>query len=184
MFLGLNPNDERADSVQTIVQRLAQQTSDDEIFAEAFDMIQLGNEAKALELIESYLTRHPTIWNAWFMKGWALRRLEHFREGEEAFRTCLDFEQDQADVFNELAICQMEQGKYDEAGDSLRKALHIEPENVKIISNFGVLALKNDDETEALRFFRAAYEIDPSDQLVNQYLDKLSGSSAGKQTDS
>ncbi|MCF7945611.1 MAG: tetratricopeptide repeat protein [Spirochaetia bacterium] len=173
LFLGLSPEDERSDSVQTIVQRLNQQTTDDDIFAEAFDMIKLGNEDKALDLIASYLERHPTIWNAWFLKGWALRRLERFSEGEQAFLVCLDYETDQADVFNELAICQMEQEKFVEAKTSLKKALHLEPENVKIISNFGILALKDGNDQEAYRYFRAAYEIDNNDPLVNHYLEKL-----------
>lgn len=173
LFLGLTPEDERAPEAQQIIQQISSQDENDRHFAAAFDLMQLGKEEEALEHAESFLAGNPDIWNGWFLKGWALRRLGRYREAEQALEQCASLTKDQTDVFNELAICQMELEKFSECRDSLKKALALEPENVKIISNFGVLALKLGDREQALGFFRAAHEIDPDDPAAKQYLDML-----------
>jgi len=43
-------------------------------------------------------------------------------------------------------------------------------DNVKIISNMGVLALKNGRKDEAAAFFRTVLELDPEDRLAGEYL--------------
>ncbi len=173
LFLGLNPEDERSPSVREIVEQIASHNEDDQHFAASFDLIQLGKEEEALDHITRYLGNHPDVWNAWFLKGWALRRLSRYKEAEEALKRCSDLEKGHVDVFNELAICQMELEKFLESKESLKKALALEPENVKIISNFGVLALKMQNAEEAAGFFRAAHEIDPKDPVAKQYLERL-----------
>lgn len=173
LFLGLTPEDERAPEVQQIIQQISSQSEDDQHFAAAFDLMKLGREEEALEHAETFLARNSDVWNGWFLKGWALRRLSRYREAEEALMQCASQKTDQTDVFNELAICQMELEKFSECRESLKKALALEPENVKIISNFGVLALKLGDRDQALGFFRAANEIDPDDPSAKQYLEML-----------
>ncbi len=170
-FLDLAPEDERAAEVSSIIGRISRQDSQDILFAEAFDLIQLGKEEEALEKIGRYLTDNPKVWNAWFVKGWALRRLERYSEAEQAFLQSASMEDGEADVFNELAICQMELGKLEASRQSLARALKLEPENVKIIANLGILALKMHNEEEAIAFFRAAREIDPEDPVAAHYLD-------------
>jgi Tfp pilus assembly protein PilF len=73
-------------------------------------------------------------------------------------------------VRNELAICLIELGDLKAARKELETALYEEPENIKIISNLGILALKNGDDDEAAAFFRTVLEIEPNDQLALQYL--------------
>lgn len=170
LFLGLAPEDDRAAEAKDIIERIAARDEDDQLFASAFDLIQLSKESEALERIEQFLENNPEVWNAWFLKGWALRRLERFAEAEQALVTCSRLEQSQTDVFNELAICQMELGKFLESRQSLKKALALEPENVKIISNFGVLAMKMQNHEEAAGFFRTALEIDPENPVAKQFL--------------
>ncbi len=173
LFLGLAPDDERAAEAKEMADKISVQHEDEHRFSTAYDLIQLGKETEALEHIEQYLENHPEVWNAWFIKGWALRRLSRFEEAEEALQTCSSLEESYTDVFNELAICQMELGKFLESKNSLKKALALEPENVKIISNFGVLALKMQDQEQALAFFRAAREIDPNDPVAKHYLETI-----------
>lgn len=170
-FLAFAPEDERASEVRRVLDRISSHDSQDTLFAEAFDLIQLGKEEKALEHIIRYLEHNPKMWNAWFIKGWALRRLERYSEAEQAFLQSASLEDQEADIFNELAICQMELDKLEASRQSLSRALRLEPENVKIIANLGILALKMHNEEEAIAFFRAAREIDPEDPVAGHYLD-------------
>ncbi|MGM0431943.1 MAG: tetratricopeptide repeat protein [Spirochaetota bacterium] len=173
LFLGLAEDDERAQDVQEIVDRIRNQSEDDILFTAAFEKIKAGHEQEALDDISSFLSRHEDVWNAWFLKGWAHRRLEQYEQGKQALETCVKLEPSTSDVYNELAICCMELKFFTEAEAHLKKALTIEPDNVKIISNLGVLALKQEDAEQAAYYFRIAAEIDPEDPLVVSYLEQL-----------
>jgi tetratricopeptide (TPR) repeat protein len=148
----------------------------DELFKEAYDYVRMGKEEEGLGKVERFMEGHPSLWNAWFLKGWALRRLKRWAEGAEAFQRALELVEegsDSVDVLNELSICLSETGRAVDARRALERALAIEPENVKLISNLGALALKRGDESEARAFFAAALEIDPDDAVAARCLRDL-----------
>lgn len=175
-YLGLCPtpeDDDRYTRVQEIVATIEGQTSDDQLFAQAFDLIRMNKESDAILFIDQYLARHPDVWNAWFLKGWAHRRISEFQAARDALETCISHETEQTDVYNELAICCMELLDFSAAKRYLSRALSLEPENIKVISNFGVLEMKTGNSEEALRFFKVAEEIDPDDRIVKEYISRL-----------
>ncbi|MFW6328784.1 MAG: tetratricopeptide repeat protein, partial [Alkalispirochaetaceae bacterium] len=55
----------------------------------------------------------------------------------------------------------------------LTQALALEPENTKIVSNLGILALKQGRENEAKAFFETVLELEPEDKIAKRYLDEL-----------
>ena len=69
------------------------------------------------------------------------------------------------DPLNELAICQMELGDLASAERTLRSALALEPENTKIVSNLGVVAIRRGQVEEARGYFRTVLELDPADPV-------------------
>jgi Flp pilus assembly protein TadD len=69
-----------------------------------------------------------------------------------------------------MAICFMELGDFKAARKELEQALHYDPENVKIISNFGVLAAKTGNRSEAASYFRTVLELDPNDVIAKRFL--------------
>lgn len=133
----------------------------------------MGHEDRGIEKAREFITRHPEVWNGWFILGWGLRRLERWSDAAKAFRKALELGGDGADSRNELAICLMEMDDLPGARGELETALRLESENVKVISNLGVLALKNGNPAEAAGFFRTVLEIDPSDPLAMGYLKDL-----------
>lgn len=162
------PRDKR-DKAKEIVKEIESRNLDDEIFREAYDFIRLGEEQKGLEKIRTFLEQHPRVWNAWFILGWGLRRLSRWEDAAAAFKTALELGGDNSDTRNELAICLMEQGNFKDARKHLEAALREEPENVKIISNLGVLALRNGEDDEAAAFFRTVLELEPEDPVAREY---------------
>lgn len=170
---------------------------DDALFKSAYESINRGEEERALEDIRLFLERHPKVWNAWFLLGWALRRLERWTDAKNAFTQALELQNPSrpsggaadsaddsaeeteeakegfADICNELAICTMEEGSYTESRAWLVAALEAEPENTKIISNLGVLAWKTGDMKEAEGFMRTVLEINPDDQEALFLLRKI-----------
>ena len=169
-YVKLGPEGERRDRAEEALAGLREQGYLDELFKEAFDFIRLGRDAEGLEKAELFLAKNPTVWNAWFLKGWALRRLSRWEEGRRAFERALALGAEGSDVRNELSICLLELGLVDEAREQLGIALEREPENIKIITNLGAVALRQGRLAEAIGFFRTVLEIEPEDRAAASWL--------------
>ncbi|MDA8426957.1 MAG: tetratricopeptide repeat protein [Treponema sp.] len=172
-YIKIGDDEEKKARAREIAQKLGEQGYLDNLFKEAYDFIRLGEERKGLEKAAEFLERHPEVWNGWFLVGWANRRLGLWEEGKAAFEKALAFGAEGIDALNELSICLVELDQIPEARRVLERALRLEPENVKIISNLGALALKQGRREEAAGFFRTALEIDPSDPAAKNWLAQL-----------
>jgi len=165
----------KKERAQEIIEKITSRNLSDDQFHEAWELISSGQEEKGLVVIRKFIQNNPAVWNAWFMLGWALRRLERFEDAKQAFEKARECEggDESADTLNELAICQMETGDLEGALDSLIDALDMDPDNTKIISNIGYLYLKKGDKNEAKRYFQTVLEIDPEDKIAKQQLDTI-----------
>ena len=142
---------------------------DDALFQEAYNAVRADKAQEALPSIRAFLERNSEVWNGWFLLGWALRKLKRWDDGAATFQKALELGGDNADTRNELAICLMEMRDYTGARKQLETALRREPENVKLIANLGVLALRKGDDDEAAGFFRTVLEIEPDDPMAREY---------------
>jgi tetratricopeptide (TPR) repeat protein len=170
-YLPLADDPEKKERAQSLVQEIRDRALDDESFLRALDFIQRGEEEKGLESIRDFLERRPLVWNGWFVLGWALRKLGRWQEGLESLKKALELGGGNSDARNEMAICLMELGDLRAAGKELETALREDPENVKIISNLGVLAGKAGDSQKAAAFFRTVLELAPDDPVAMAYLE-------------
>jgi tetratricopeptide (TPR) repeat protein len=172
-YVKVGDDEEKKARAREILQKLGEQGYLDTIFKEAFDFIRLGEEEKGLAKAKEFIERHPDVWNGWFLVGWANRRLGRWEEGKAAFEKALSLGAEGVDSLNELSICLLELGLVLEARRALERALRAEPENVKVIVNLGVVAVRQDKLREAKGFFRTALDIDPSDPAAKDWLDRL-----------
>ncbi|HUX22012.1 MAG TPA: tetratricopeptide repeat protein, partial [Spirochaetia bacterium] len=172
-YLERDDDSERADRVREIITGLRSQDLLDNLFKEAFDFIRLGKEKQGIEKITSFLDSHPDVWNAWFLLGWAHRRLGEYAEGKSAFERAILLGSNETDTFNEYAICLMELGELIESRKQLVHALHMEPENTKILSNLGIVSMKENKLEEAVGYFEAVRTIEPDDPIAQKYLEIL-----------
>ncbi|MDR1374304.1 MAG: tetratricopeptide repeat protein [Treponema sp.] len=138
---------------------------EDERFSEAYACIRRGEVQKGLKSIRSFLEAYPRTWNGWFLLGWGLRRLSRWEDAAASFRKAIELGGG-GDSRNELAICMMELGDFSGARRALESALREDPDNVKIISNLGVLAMKTGDSGEAAAFFRTVLDLEPEDPVA------------------
>ena len=158
---------------QEIVQDINNRNLEDEQFKAAYDYINSGQEEKGLEEIRKFLEKNPKVWNAWFMLGWGLRRIQRWEEARDAFLQSIECGSTEPDTLNELAICYMELGEFDESRRCLVEALSLEPENTKYMSNLGYLSLKQGNSQEARRYFLTVLEFDPQDKIAAKILEEL-----------
>jgi len=159
-------SEEKMKQAKKIIREISSQGLDDNSFREAYDCINQGKDEEGLIKIREFIENHPKVWNGWFVLGWALRKLGRFADGLEALKKASELGGHSGDILNEKAICLMEQGDLDGAQKELIEALRDEPENIKIISNLGVLAIKAGKKDEAAAFFRTVLELDPNDPLA------------------
>jgi Flp pilus assembly protein TadD len=147
---------------------------DDVRFQNAFDLISKGEDEKALEEIRLFLQNNPEVWNAWFMLGWALRKMGRFEDAKQAFLEAIKFGGDKnSDTLNELALCLIQLEEFSLAKKYLLDAFALSPESTKIISNLGYLALAEGNKQEARNYFAAVLEYDPNDKIAATELLKL-----------
>lgn len=164
----------KKERAQEIINFINEQNVDDEYFRAAYDLISHGQEEKGLEQIRLFIANNPKVWNAWFLLGWGLRRLERFSDAKQAFLECLRVGGDKnPDTYNELSLCHIQEKNFDEAQKCLLKALGMEPENTKVISNLGYLALAQGDVPGARNYFQTVLEFNPKDTIAAAELLKL-----------
>ncbi len=164
----------KKERAQEIINFINEQNVDDEYFRAAYDLISHGQEEKGLEQIRLFIANNPKVWNAWFLLGWGLRRLERFSDAKQAFLECLRVGGDKnPDTYNELSLCHIQEKNFDEAQKCLLKALGMEPENTKVISNLGYLALAQGDVQGARNYFQTVLEYNPKDTIAAAELLKL-----------
>jgi len=162
----------KTEQAGAIIKDIDENGLEDESFNDAYKFIQQGNEEEGMRSIRDYIEKYPSVWNGWFVLGWALRRLGRWEDGAAAFSKAIEMGGTGSDTRNELAICLMETGNLKGARGELESALRDDPENVKIISNMGVLALKSGNSEEAAAFFRTVLELDPQDPIANNFFGK------------
>ncbi len=173
IFIEKSSDKEKIDKIKPIVSELSKKKNSDSLFYEAYDAIRMGHEDKGISLIKDFLEHEPEVWNAWFLLGWAYRRQSLYKEGIEAFNKAISYGSNQVDTYNELAICLMETGALDSSRNHLLTALKMEPENIKILSNLGIVSFKSEDNLNAEKYFRKVLELAPEDRIAADYLKRL-----------
>jgi tetratricopeptide (TPR) repeat protein len=158
---------------QRVVSDIDAQQLMDRLFKEAYDFIRLGKEREGIEKIQEFLQKNPSVWNAWFLLGWAHRRLGEYEQARDAFLKAIEQGSDEVDTLNELSICLMELGDLAESKRRLEQAVPQEPENTKVLSNLGIVAMKQGELEEASGYFHTVLELAPEDEIARHYLDLI-----------
>ena len=172
-FLRLSDDREKRAEARRIVKEIDAQGLADGLLQRSYDCIRMSREEEGVGLARRFIETHQNAWHAWFLVGWGCRRAGRWAEGREAFEKVLALGGSGPDPLNELAICQMELGELAAAERTLCTALAQEPENTKVVSNLGVVALRRGLVEEAQGYFRTVLELDPGDPIARGYLSSL-----------
>jgi tetratricopeptide (TPR) repeat protein len=173
-YLALRPDDpvKKAEAL-TLRKEIESRNLTDDLFRGAYDFIRMGQEEKGIARITEFLAGNAKVWNAWFLLGWAHRRMRHYDEARRAFARAVELGERNVDLLNELAICSMELDDLEAARRHLEEALGIDSENVKVLSNLGVVSLREGKTHDAEVYFRLVLDIDPEDPVARDTLTRL-----------
>ena len=168
----------KVEKAQEALNYLNSQIIDDKNFQKAIKLINEEKIEEALKLIQKFLEDNPKRWNGWFLLGWALRKAKRWTDGVVAFKKCIELYKqtstnclssltnEYSEMCNEQAICLIESGNIKEAEEVLKEALILDCENVKLISNLGIVALKTGDKQKAIAYFRTVLFLSPHDEVA------------------
>jgi len=164
---------EDKDKLEKARNLLAERASEkDDRYQKAYQLMIKENPQEAIETLTPFLQEHPTSWKGLFLMGWALRRSGRLKEAQVVFLKALKI-RPASDLYNELAICELEQDHLAKAGEYLEKGLELAPQDIKILSNMAIYQLKKGDLDQGTRYFHRILEIDPQDPMALQYLKQL-----------
>lgn len=190
-YIALKIDDEDEDEIrkvekaQEVLNYLNSQIIDDENFQKAVELVNKNKIEDALKLIHKFMEENPKKWNGWFLLGWALRKAKRWADGVVSFKKCIELYKENSlaspsslaneysEMCNELAICLIETGNIKEAEDVLKEALSLDCENIKLISNLGIVASKTGDVQRAIAYFRTVLFLAPQDEVALTMLKNL-----------
>ena len=158
--------DEKRSHTRKILADITAKLADDESLMAAYDAIQMNKEEEAIRILDSFLSPNPTVWNAWFLKGWALRRLRRWEEAQAALLKALSHTTASSDLYNELAICALESGQRELAKQYLDTAIDLDEENITLLSNLAYLHLADGELDLAREYLERARSVDGDDPVI------------------
>lgn len=172
-FIEYSDDDEKKLKAKQILKDYKNISGNEEIFNNVYSLILDEREPEAITILTDFLSNNENVWNAWFLLGWANRRILNFTEAITTLNKAIDINPNDTDTYNEIAICYMELGQYTQSQIALTKALKISPEDVKIISNMGIIEIKKGNNLEAKRYFETVLVYEPEDSIAKHYLNQL-----------
>ncbi|MDA3956492.1 tetratricopeptide repeat protein [Oceanispirochaeta sp.] len=176
-YLSMGDDEKKRSEAEKLMRECSELKDTDELYREAYSLVSEDRNQEGLDLIKHFLDENSQVWNAWFLKGWALRKMSQFEEGFQCFLRAAELKGPQTEILNELAICTLELGEYDKSRQYLQEALALNSEDLKIISNMGILCLKENKKEEASAFFRTVLALDPEDPIATEYLEFIENKS-------
>ncbi len=163
---------EKKDEMKKLYSDVCFKLENEEKIEEAYDFLSLGESDKALPSIDFFIEKNPGIWNGYFLKGWALRIKKEFSEAEKYFLKCIEMGETNAEIYNELALCALGEGKRELGEIYLESAADQDDENLTVVTNLSLLRLEDGDYDEARKWLEKARFLAENDALVDHLIKK------------
>ncbi|MBQ0071138.1 MAG: hypothetical protein KBS81_04675 [Spirochaetales bacterium] len=182
-YLMVAEESEKKEEMKKLKEELSFQLENENAIQEAYDYICLEEPDKALPIIDKFVKANPRIWNGHFLKGWALRIRKDYKEAKECFMECLKLGESNAEIYNELAICELEDGNKELAKAYLETACDLDEDNLNTVTNLAFLYVSDGQYDEAREYVERARYLAKEDRFVKALIDayeKATGEKIGE----
>ena len=171
-FMKVASEGEKKQRLKAMLKDVTLRLDSDTEIKQAYDFMMLDEEDKALETIEKFISKNPKLWHGYFIKGWALRRLKKYKEAEESLLKALSCGESNADIYNELSICALENGSRELAKSYLNTAVDLDENNLTLTSNLAFLHLMDEEYDEAKEWIEKSRRLAPEDAQVRSMMEE------------
>ena len=127
----------------------------------ALGLENLGQLSKALVMYERALKLDPNDADIYLNLGLVAWRLRMLEGAERLFRICVQLRPDSPMGHNNLGGVLRDQGRFDDAVDTLRNAIYRFPDVAELWNSLGTCAMEQGLVPEARLFYEEALRIDP-----------------------
>ena len=182
-YLAVAEEGDKKQEMKDLLKRISVQIENDEEIKAAYDAIMMDNEEKAIEATTSFISKNPKVWNGYFLRAWALRKAGKYGEAKKDLLECIKLGESSADVYNELSICELEEGNRELAKTYLESAADLDPENLTVLSNLAYLYLRDNQLDEAREYLEKARYPSGDDKIISSLIEeyeKVSGEKIGE----
>lgn len=182
-YMAVASEGERKQELKKVRSQIEFQMQNDNAIKEAYDFIMLGMPEKGLPIIERFIEGNKDIWNGYFLKGWALRISKDYDGAKKAFLKCLELGESNSDIYNELSICELEDGNRELAKVYLETAADLDGSSLSIQSNLAFLHMMDGEFDEARENLERARYLSGNDKVVQELIDQyesLTGEKIGE----
>lgn len=138
---------------------------DNVLYEEGYNEVLSGNPSKGLEKLLPLKEKYEDWWNLLFMIGLSYRMQGMYNEAKIEFENILKINQNQVDTLNELGLCLVNLGVFEEAIKNFTLALELR-EDYEILCNRGMTYLQIGKISEASIDINKAYELNPEDEIT------------------
>ena len=121
---------------------------------------QIGQNEKAMELLEKAVTIDPSENQAWFNLGVAYFQLGRYQEAIDAFRKTIDLVPDSINAYIALGSIYDGMGRFTEGLELYKQAEKFAPQNPQVLYGLGRFYLKTGDPNAALRQYEILKQLD------------------------
>ncbi len=171
-YMAIAGEGERKQEMKKLLSRIEVQLENDEEINEAYDFIRLGEDAKAIEAAGRFIERNPGVWNGYFLRGWAYRKMGEYAKARDDQMKCLELGERSADIYNELSISELEIGDRELAKTYLETAADLDPDNLTVASTLSLLHLQDGEFDEAREYLEKARFLSGSDSIVKTLIEQ------------
>ncbi len=171
-YLEIAPEGERKEEIKKLYSEVSFKIDNREKIEEAYDFLSMGESDRALPIIEGFIKENPKMWNGYFLKGWALRIKKEYEEAVKCFMKCLEMGISNAEIYNELSLCELSSGKRELAEIYLETAYDLDEENLTVITNLAYLMLEDGEYDKAREYLEKARYIASNDTIVDALIRK------------
>lgn len=129
-----------------------------------------GNDKQALKAIQTHLRKSPRDVEALKLAGALAARLENWALAEKHLTGALTIEKNDTDTLYNLFKVFKLSNRSDEANAILSRILELEPDNVSVLNEKGVILAGQGDMASALQAFDKCIQIDPIFEMAYRNL--------------
>lgn len=142
-------------------------------FEKGYNLILAGRVHEGLEVLCALEEDHDEWWNLLFFIGVGNRMLERYEDALGYFLKVMTLNTGHIQTMNEIGICFLSIGDFNEAERYFKEAQRLSPENAELICNLGIVYYNQGDEKTARDFFDRAHRLSPEDEVVQMWLEHI-----------
>lgn len=144
-------------SYRKAVKKAPQNLTAMNLLADVF--LQMGKNARALDMIGKALRLKHDMPGAWMVQGTAQRQMGQFEAAVTSLQTALELKPDYADALLTLAATLKDMGELDDALDAYEELVELAPEKAEAHFNLANTLIDDDQIEEAIESYRRVVEI-------------------------